>query len=574
MQIVKGHTRDSKTAKNYGAVTSAFVLAACAVVWSASKASGQIADSAKGGNIQPGNAAEVTAAALSGEVKTSQVIRDPGAPYENPFQNFNVGLKGQPKVGAGHAYINVGPANLGALAASPIDRGFRPEDANLKIGNFYLSLNYLTASFIYSDNVNLTENNRDDGVASAVTLGMTGLYQINDGLRVSVSGAAIWLPFKNKVGVSGFGLLDPFAYFALDNQALFSAGVKYDAEIAGWNVIVYDDFRIINRTLYRLGDAGNVDFYDGETFNEQSDFRRQRLYTVQGATGATSNLPTQSTDSFNLQALTYINAAGAAFNRVLPSDLSTTFGYTHFNYWYSGVAKSPLGVYANSREFAFAGVESVRENLRFKPYAYYTARTSDVQQGWDHTVTGGLHGPITDYIEFDGSAGYVFADDSPTTSLIWQIQLKHTINPTTYHSVYYRRLLTEPDRLLRESLGYTLQKILGPYLRSGLFAQHSIFSDLKTNTTQLTEDQAGAFVNYDLAEHGQLSFQLFYSSYDFQASIAASDYDLWTARAVYSCQLTPTVFGDFLYQFQQRDSAAPGNSYYENLFAVRLIKKF
>lgn len=536
-------------------------------------ASAQVPGTSAAGSVTAGNAVEVGAAAASGELKTSQVISDPGAPYNNLFQNFGVGLSGKPHIAGASAYFNVGPVNLGPYTSIPIRRGSRPENAEVKIGDFYVDINYLSASLLYSDNVNLTENNRRDKFGGAVTLGVTGLYQLNDGLQAAVSGAFIWLPFENKAGVAGFGLVDPFAMLALDSQALFNAGVNYNLTLAGWDILAYDDFRIINRTLYSLGDQGDIDFYSGETFDGRSDFRKQRIYTVPNSGGRPSSKRTQSTGSFDASELTYINTAGVTLTRVLPSELNTSVGYWHKNYWYSGSQSSLNGALPNTQDLFFAGVESIRENLRFKPYVYYSARTSDTQAGWDQFVIGGVRGPVTDYINFDGGAGYVFSGNTPSTSLIWQVALEHEINPTTSHRIRYFRLLTDPDRQLKETLEYQLRKVLGPHLTSGAFARRNVYSDLNTDQTLSTEDQLGAFLNYDLAEHGKLSFQGFYSRYDFTAP-AVNDYDLWTFRAIYSRQITATIYGDFIYQFEKRDSVGVNDSYYENLIALRLTKLF
>lgn len=539
----------------------------------AANVSAQVPGTSAAGSVTAGNGFEATAAVASGELKTSQVIADPGAPYTNLFQDFRVGLNGQPKVGGLRTYFNVGPVALGNFSGIPIKRGSRPDGAEVKIGDFYLDILYLSASLLYSDNVNLTETNRKSDVGGAITLGVTGLYQLNEGLQVSVSGAFIYLPFENKAGISGFGLVDPFAQFALDSQSLFSAGAIYDTQIGGWQMSVYDDFRIVNRTLYSLGEQADLDFYDGETFDGQSDFRKQRVYSAPTSGGRVNRRTTQSASSFDISELTYINTAGVTLSRVLPPEIDTRFGYYHQNFWYSGSQRSLTGTLPSSQDMFFARAESIRENLRFKPYAFYNARTTDTQSGWDQYVGGGVRGPVTDYINFDGNVGYVFSGNNGNTSLIWQLELEHEISPTMSHRVGYYRTLTEPDRQLRETYQYQIRKILGPYLTSGAFARHSIFSDLDTNTELLTEDQAGIFLNYDLAEQGKLAFQGFYSKNSFNDP-TINDYESWTFRAIYSRQLAATIYGDFIYQFERRDSSAANDSYYENLVAIRLTKTF
>jgi len=575
MQPAKGHTKPTYRSTSVSSLSRMAGWGAFfGVAGLAANVSAQVPGTSAAGSVSAGNGFEATAAVASGELKTSQVIADPGAPYTNLFQNFGVGLSGQPKVGGFHTHFNVGPVALGNFAGIPIKRGSRPEGAEVKIGNFYLDLLYLSGSLLYSDNVNLTETNRKGGVGGAITLGVTGLYQLNEGLQVSVSGAFIYLPFENKFGISGFGIVDPFAQFALDSQSLFSAGASYDTLIGGWQMSLYDDFRIINRTLYSLGDQADLDFYDGETFDEQSSFRKQRIYTAPTSGGRVNRRTTQSASSFDISELTYINTAGVTLSRVLPPEIDTRLGYYHQNFWYSGSQQSLTGgALPSYYDTFFLRAESIRENLRFKPYVFYNARTSDLQRGWDQYVGGGLRGPVTDYINFDGNVGYVFSGNTGNTSLIWQLELEHEISPTMSQRIGYYRVLTEPDRQLRETYQYQVRKILGPYMTSGAFARHSVFSDLDTNADLLTQDQVGLFWNYNLAEQGQVALQGFYSKNSFNDP-TISDYESWTFRAIYSRQLAATIYGDFIYQFERRDSSAANDSYYENLVAVRLTKVF
>ena len=545
----------------------------CAVAGLTTSAQAQVESTVMGGKIGAGNAVDTTAAALSGELTTSKVVKDPGAPYENLFQNFNLALGLNPKIGPGNTYFRAGPVNLGTGAVTPITRGFQPENAELKIGNFYLDINYLTGTALYSDNINLSENNRKDKFASAVTLGVTGLYQLTEGLRVGVSGSLIWLPTDGKFGVAGFGLTDPYARFALDGQALFSAGISYDANVGHWDVRVFDDFRINNRTVYGVGEDGFIDLYDGENFNEQNGFRNYHLYDYRSSFSRGQNRQLVNANRLDTDNTDMVNRAGVQATRMLPTETRALLAYYHDDYF--NLSNNAVGntAYPKYMDTFLASLESERENLRFKPYTFYEAQKNSQQRGWDQTVGGGLRGPVTENIFFDGGAGYVFSGNTSNTELIWFLRATHAINPTTAHSITYERGLVEPDRVLAQTLRYQLSKILGPYVSSGLYAQRQEIEDLDNSNSLAVIYEGGSYVRFDFDYHGRLEFQGFYREFQFNDP-ANPDYDVWTLRAIYSRNFTPSLVGECLYQYEQRDSKAIGQDYYENLFAVRLVKYF
>lgn len=551
-----------------------FTLSGVAVDVHAQQATSGPEYTAAGGKVTTGNAPDAVAAGLAGELTTSKIIADPGAPYENLFQNFGVGLGVTPKFGAAETYFRARPLGLGTSAESPIRRGFQPESAELKIGDFYLDLNYLTASAIYSDNVNLTETNREGQFLSAVTLGVSALYQLTEGLQIGVSGAFIWLPSEGEFGIAGFGLVDPFARFAIDGQPLFEAGISYDMTLGGWDVRLFDEFVAHNRSAYGFGQDGFLDLYDGESFDEGEDeIRKQRIYKTPSNNTQAYNRADTTTTRFDADNTDLQNTAGVVASRLLPTATRASLGFYHHNFWDLADNSQPGAANVNSLDVFDARLDSERENLRFKPYVQYTAMKNNIQKGWDQILTGGVRGPITENMFFDGSAGYVFSGNSDKTSLIWMLRLVHEINPSTLHVLQYFRTLTQPERFLTENVSYQITKILGPYIRGSLYARRQESQDLDNSNTLFILEQVGLTFNYDLAEHGEAYFQGFFSRFDYRSG-AVNDYDLLTLRFIYARPISATVNGEFFYQFEKRDSEAANDSYYENIVGVRLTKTF
>jgi len=528
-------------------------------------------------SIDPGNAVDAAASALSGDLTASKVIQDPGAPYENLFQNFDLGLGAKPKVGPSNARLGFGPFNLSEGVGTPIARGFQPDSAELKIGNFYLDILSLTGSLLYTDNRALSDTNRDDDLASAVSLQVRALYQLNEGLRVAVQGSLIWLPLDGRAGIDGFGISDPYARLGLDDGQLFSAFVASDFTLGKWDITVYDQFRIVNRTLYGLGESGVLDLYDGEDFDGSENFRGRRLLSSQNNTGGTYRDRTRNSSDFEAEALDYINTAGVTAQRMLPTDTEATIGYYHQNYWYSSASKSlrtGAGIKTyNYKDTFYAQLDSRRENLRFKPYAYYRTFKNDIETGWNQAVGGGLLGPITDQLDFQGEAGYTFSGSGKRDTETWGVALLHDAGPFTKHKIQYRRQLTDPEELIEQSLTYSLRQVLGPYLTGYVFARHSTYEDTNTPINDSEEQVYGAGVQFDLDQYGQMQFLGLHRIHRFD-NPGSSNFNTWTFRFIYDFPVGETVSASIFYQFETRDSAAAGSNYYENLGGLRVTKKF
>lgn len=569
MQKAIGHKAGYRSSfRRIGATSAAFGSLAFASLLTVGDAHGQTS------TINPGSATEAVTSAAAGELTASKIVKDPGAPYENVFRDFDLGLAASPKVGPGRGKVSVGPLGFGLDADTPISRGFRPEDAELKLGNFYLDIRNLTGSVLYTDNANLSSNNRESDVIAAVTLGLTAMYQLTEGLRVAVEGSVIYLPLSNEIGVAGFGISDPFAQFNLDGGTLARAQISYDFNVAGWDAVAYDDFQVSNRSIYRLGDADSADLYNGESFTSEETFRNRRVFDVDNDRTPQFKDTRQGVDRFKFGAIDYKNVAGVTFQNLLPSDLRATAGYRHENYWYSdsGVVSS-LTARANERDVVFGELRSERENLRFKPFVRYTASTTDVLKGWDQQVSAGVSGPITDQLFFHGEGGYIWSGNSSRTTTSWRLGLVHVAGPYTVHAIRYSRVLTEPDRVVKQTLSYDLTQILGPYLTSRFFASRSEFENLDVGNSLAIEHRAGGVLNYDIGIFGDLAASMFYGRVEFD-NPANPDYEYWTFRLNYGLKLGEKTFTTIFYQYEQVDSQPPGNSYYENLLGASLTRSF
>jgi hypothetical protein len=299
------------------------------------------------------------------------------------------------------------------------------------------------------------------------------------------------------------------------------------------------------------------------------------LFRSQNNSGGAYRDRTSNTGRFEADALDYVNTAGVFANRMLPTDTLATLGYYHQNYWYSSASRNlRAGIRNyNYRDVFYAKVESQRENLRFKPYAYYQAEKQDIQLGWSQSVGAGVTGPITDQLFFQGEVGYVFGSPGHRDSETWGVALLHEAGPYTKQSITYRRYLTDPEDLVEQSLTYKLQQILGPYLTGYFYARYTTYEDLNTALSDSVEELLGAGLKYDVGKFGEFQVLGLHRTLRYD-NPAKNDSTTITVRMTYDFPLGETLDGSIFYQFETRDSQVATDSYYENLAGVRLTKRF
>lgn len=501
---------------------------------------------------------------VDGGKPASQIIGDTGAPYDNLFRSLRVGGSPlQPKVGAGQGFVAVPVLSAPSVHLPLIHRGFRPEDAELKIGRFYLDIRQASASFLFSDNVNATETGRKNGYIGIARLDAAMLFQINDGLQIALAGSVVYLPFQNKIGIAGFGIADPLdVLFGFGPIA--QAQIAYDFILGGWDMRVYDDFRV---TTAQYESKLQLDQqFEGAQFKDKDVAGR---YIYSDGTRNTLGDNRFRKGTLSVQNLEYHNVAGISGSRMVPTVSRATFGYTHENIWYGGNNQNQI----SSRDTGRAGIVSERENLRFKPFINYETSTDNARHGWDHTLRSGVFGPVTENMDFLGDAGYYWSDESVGSGMIWTLALHHTLGPRTYHSLEYGRTITEPARDLVQYLEYRLSQILAPDITGQIFGEWLRYENERTARSGGTEWRGGAQLNYNISPKSNLRATGTYTKSTPDSALSTA-YERYTGRIEFSRKHSETFQSVLIYQYEQLDSSAPGGSYFENLMVLSLRKTF
>lgn len=510
-------------------------------------------------------AAAQTAVGLDGGKPASEIVGDTGAPYENLFRPAHVGgSAAAPKIGPGRLTLPIPNISAPYYTIPLIERGFRPEDAEIKIGNLYVDVRAVDGTILVSDNINATEQTRKAGAISIATMSVALLYQINEGLQLATAGKLVWLPFRNEAGINGFGITDPLDV-NFNAAPIARAQLVYDFTLGRWDVRLIDEFDVTTPT-FAAGVQVDQQF-EGATFDEADTAGRYRYFDT-GGTGRRGATAFRD-QGFERVDLVYHNRAGISAARDLPIDVRANLSYFHHNYWYGSRLKGGI----SELDEAQSSLISQRENMRFKPYVRHVSTTDDRRNGWDHQAVGGIFGPMSDYIDFLAEYGRYFQDHSVQSHSIWRVRLDHNPGPQTTHSIEYGRTISRPERTLATYMTYRIYRIFGPYWYGEAFAERIRSKSLTVGLSGYRQEQGGVRMTFDFGERLDLRTTALYQRIRVD-NPAGEKLDNFIARAELVRRHTETMDSTILYEFTDRNSSVVGNSYYENLLIYTLRKSF
>lgn len=516
-----------------------------------------------------------------GGLPVSKVIADTGVPYENVFRNQRLFGKGMaPKVGDGGTLrFGLPGAQLSSGAALPfIDRGFSPSDATLKLGRFYLDVGPLSGSVLWTDNKNRSAVNRESGFISVARLEFRGLIQWTEGLQFATRGAFIWLPFQNEAGLDGFGLFDPInlRLGANGGRIPLRAQFSYDFVLSKWDMQFIDDFSAdFTDGFFGLrGEfADEVIITDPLAFNEQD---RAGFYRYGGTGAARTSRAGRTTQldtaqQLDTRSLVLRNLVGLSGTRVVPTNTRMTIFGSHEDQWYvSNNSALPSKV-------DVAGVTAInqRENMRFKPFAQYRIRRTNIRPGVDQQASGGFFGPITDQLDFLGSAGWMRAYTGQE-NMIWQLSLTHIAGPYTTQALTFSRQQSDGlgrNNDLVEALTYRITQTLGPGLKGQIFGRWVTMDDLDNRVMSSSQWAAGVRLIYQHSPKTDFYAQVVRTEL-YEEDPTVGDSKFLTARAAVGHKYSESITLRLIYSYQNRDGGIAGNTFSENVAVFTIEKQF
>lgn len=358
-----------------------------------------------------------------------------------------------------------------------IESGFRPDDADLKLGMIYLEFGALRYEFLASDNVDYTVDDRKSGAISIATVDLTITGQWTEGLQTTVDGTFIWLPFENKAGVSGFGLNDPYeASLSYGYNSQFRLETEYAAVLAGWDVSLRQYFLAGSRDYQ--ADAGyrsSIKAWSDAEFDGEDIAGRYSFGNRSGGNNSDSDhngIPDGFEDSRtkddDWELTTELDAS-----RVIPLDQSI-YARLEGNFR-NTLSNDDDYLLSETDETYTVQLTSERENTRFVPFVIYTlSRSYDNRNPDDeiddlhHALRVGVTGPVTENISIYGDFGYTldeYHDEevADSESEVYTFGITHVVNPYISHSATISRSIND-DHDITDTFNYSYRQTLGPRL--------------------------------------------------------------------------------------------------------------
>ena len=491
-----------------------------------------------------------------------QIARNAAPPYQNMF--YTVGSAGrlEPKVGGLRAsFPDV--FNAGFRFHVPLLQSHSTlTNAEFQVGRFYYDVTSLSASLLYSDNVDRSETNARGGAISVINLRGLAYIQIFENLYFSANVGLVCLPLRGKFGLAGFVHDSANARLFFGDDEQLRAQLAYEFELGNWNFLVYDQIRA-RQSLF----AERYSLQFSDSFDEED---RQGRYVFTSPFGSGSQVRVNETDKrFTEAFISAVNQVGVTATRMLPTVTKLSVGAYRMDYLYVGGDERFL---PRSREVGFVTLRSERETLRFKPFAHYQVYRYNAQS-WDQEARVGVQGPVTENISFSGSVGWFMGGHVNRDRFLAHARIQHDINPHLNHSFIYRRDVTAPEQDLEESYLYNIHSVLGPYLKADLFAGHSTFEDLDNNNTGTDEWRGGLIFTTDAGAKTSFRFGVLYSRIEYMNS-TQGEWNRWTGLLEARHHFTATFEARMTYQYQTRKSSLIGDSYDENLAVLTITKYF
>lgn len=509
--------------------------------------------------------------APEGGVKYKSVFRDTGAPYTNFLRPIDV----EPTVSSGGfdaAFRMDLPDFRNRFPL--LDRGFEPQDADLKLGPVYFKLRALTAAVLYSDNIEREEDDREADAIGIVRLAGTVVAQLTEGLRVAASGSFVWLPFEGDFGIAGFPLIAPYT-FGLEGNTGLESQFAWDTMIGGWNVVFADDFRI-NTGRFTFSDRDDFEIFDGGDFDEVDRAGRYSFRAPRRSGRGQSDRE----DDTDIDLVYLSNVASVTTERLLPGPIRMRVRAYHENLWYNqgnrGQPELRDGDYPSRRDGLSFLLKSERDNMRFKPFLSYHVSSTDSTDGWNHQVRIGVDGPITEQLKLHLDAGWFHRTSTGSDRLLYRFGLYHRAGPYTHQSILIERQYNDLSDEILDHATYHIHQILGPKLTADAYASIGTSEDLGDDGSNREQFRAGLrFTAYPGPRTtARLGYTFSHITFDQSDDDEAFDRNTHTVRLELAYRWTDTLQSRFIYQYQQRESNRDDDSYYENLIFVTLSKYF
>lgn len=442
-----------------------------------------------------------------------------------------------------------------------LHRGFAPDEADLKIGPVYFKLRHISAAVLYSDNVNRTEDNKESDVLGIVSIGGQIMAQLTEGFQIAVAGNFVYLPFEGESGFSGFALRAPYS-FGVASAPIARSQIVWEPVVFGLPLTIADEFTI-GMAQFRNG------AYDGFALFEGGDFEaydRSGYRVLRSRTFPTGDEFNRSAVDEDTEFVYYSNEISLSTGGPLPGQNIFRFRASHENLWYQDEADELR--LPSVRDRVTLTIQSVRENLRFKPYVRYEYFHRDNPEISDHEAWVGVRGPITDLLFFRGEVGALWRTEQGAQDLLWRLGLYHTPSPYMWHALEYARATSDFHDELDQRVTYRLTKTLGPELNLSAYTSYHWIEDFLDTAYDRTEWRNGVRLTYIASP--KTTFRLSAQHTNIAYDDPAEETQSWRGRIECTHRFYERFLARAIYQYEQRESDRSGRDYAENLAYLSL----
>jgi|GEM_PF-2125987 len=410
---------------------------------------------------------------------------------------------------------------------SILSRGFKPEDAHLKVGPLYLQAVSAEVGVLYSDYDGPARfrPGEEDGWLAYTSLHLRAAARLSPNLYFVLDGELIYLFGDNELGLRSLGNGSPFAVFAWVGQW------------GMWDVRIYDELGTYGPHFRLGGDAyeraGRYSFGFLGYGNGRDDFLRDPVI---------------------------YNRVGIEATRLAGPDWRITVEADHTDYFY--IDSDRADDHTSREHFGFS-YSADPGAIPFSPYFEYDAYyySSDRFDHDTHTFYFGGSGRICDRVTVDGRIGYLLHSSDRTRSdsdrFLWSLGFRHQITERTSHGVrfgqdYFYNDFTD-DSLVSNYVRYDIDHQVTDRVSAYAFAQWSDDDFLTGRFEGQTFDRSifGARLTYRATEAVTMSLGYRFERYENNVALTERDREIFDA--LINARLDRQTTAYLRYQYEETD---------------------
>ena len=487
---------------------------------------------------------------------------------DDAFEAFRIRSASPVQSYSEHLNVSYRPPGLDPNLNIPFikARSKKEPEANFNFGPFHLDLLHWNNTLVASNNINRVDSGAESDIIAASILNMRLTTEIASFFNFTLNGSAVWLPFENRVGISGFGLVAP----SLEVTPIFDATAKYENTLGRWDMELLNSTNISSYDVFSTTVEGRSAIWQPLEFDSIDRAGNYSLGPSEQTRQSFSDNLTAGTDTDNVR---ITNLTGLTLSRWIPTQSKLSVSTYHREYFYP-TQDVPQGI--RYSEGVTVKVTNQRENMRFKPFAIYKVQRSNILYRGE-LFRAGIRGPITDYTSLVASTGYsklTPREDSVTSSKqIYRLAITNDLTPTLTHSFGVERVPRESGtESVTTTWFYELYKIINGNLTYAFrLDNNETETDNKKGDTRRQSSSLRQSLAYNMGDRGSFTINNLIQSNEADA-LNTFTRDRFQLTFSYNRQLSDDTTLNTSYRYTKSESSQVISSFTESLVYVNLKK--